>query len=92
MDRLRFKGLINGLLSVVKTLEDFDIIFYDDFYIVVQRFNMKYSMTLCNKTPLGIGHPKVTLQNADMLFVVETKEKFKTQLTRYKFLTEVIGL
>lgn len=90
MDKMRFKSLINGMLSVVKTCDDFALVFKDMFIPEIELFNEKYS------TKYGKGYvidsSKVELSDSDLLFVKQTKERFEVMYNRYRVLTDLLGL
>ena len=72
MDAIQFKGLINGLLSVVKTPLDFDVVFEGMFVPHIKAFNDKYSTHYGMKV-LPEEHKSATLSASDYLYIIETK-------------------
>lgn len=93
IDQMRFKGLINGMLSVVKSSQDFDIIFNDMFTDEIQALNKAENLKLCSSpNPPKLGDTGVTLSEADIEKVNDIKAAFKTQYDRYRFMKEVLGI
>jgi hypothetical protein len=92
MDYMRFKGMINGLLSVVRTLQDFREVFGDMFAKEVKLFNLKYNTKLGKPIYVRESDAFKTLPKADMLYVTKIKEQFEVQYNRYRFLTEILGI
>lgn len=90
IDEMRFKGLINGILSTVKTETDFCIVFNGMFVPEIAAFNDKYSTNYGDK---NFSDPKnITLTASDMSFIEDTKAKFKVSYDRYRVLTDLLGL
>jgi len=87
MDKMRFTGLINGMLSVCKTVEDFQEIFDDMFRQLIIIFDVKFNSNLSTKSS-----KKHTISNYDLDYANEFKLTFKTQYDRYRFLTEIVGI
>jgi hypothetical protein len=92
MDYMRFKGMINGLLSVVRTLQDFREVFGDMFAKEVKLFNLKYNTKLGKPIYVRESDAFKALPKADMLYVTKIKEQFEVQYNRYRFLTEILGI
>lgn len=93
IDRTRFKGLINGMLSVVKSTKDFDIVFHQMFTDEIQEFNREQDYKLCfSSTPPKLGSKDVTVTDSDIEHVNNIKTTFKKQYDRYRFMKEVIGI
>ncbi len=92
IDRMRFKGLINGMLSVVKTNPDFSKVFHGMFVPEINAFNKIFGTDFGKSYHVNTDNPMYTLTSDDLRFVEETKEKFKVSYNRYRMLTDVLGL
>jgi len=90
IDRMHFKGLINGMLSVVKSKLDFQIVFDGMFVNEIRAFDLEYDTDFGRYTSVPDLLSSM-LTTSDMLFVQETKEKFKVSYDRYRMLTDVLG-
>lgn len=91
IDEMRFKGLINGMLSVVNTNSDFETVFKGMFEPEIEAFNQQYGTTF-NENFIMHDENEHTLSNSDMQFVEDTKAKFKVCYDRYRIMTDLLGL
>lgn len=90
IDRMRFKGLVNGLLSLCRNEDDIGVIFDGLFSKELEAFNQQFQRSF----PLNMEQAtkKATVGEMELQRAAEIKQQFDEQYKRYRFLTEVLGV
>ena len=89
MDITQFKGLINGLLSVCRTENDFCYLMQKHFPDELRDFDATYGYDFSSTVPSKLA---TSFTSSDDVYIADKLELFQTQYKRYKFAKTIIGI